>query len=234
MHRDFVQDVATLLTYSMQDLPDVEKIDSPMKEVKKDGLIIKNTMYKNPVLRKMHLELAEINDMRILHCVLFPDPHYALPIFGCDIVANDKTVTAAIVDVSPVHGVDDRFYSQIRDLSNKYSFSERRPLPLWADEIFSPYCKFMRLSKSIEIANFYCIVMHYLHVFSNDIHHTLKDDLWFNTMKRYDDQIYYCNQQKKNDKTRGILEKLFDKEWAEEYINTVLFDLPCLKEQQEK
>ena len=234
MHRDFVQDVATLLTYAMQDLPDVEKMDSPMKEVKKDGLIIKNTMYKNPVLRKMHLELAEINDMRILHCVLFPDPHYALPIFGCDIVANDKTVTAAIVDVSPVHGVDDRFYSKIREISNNFTFSERRPLPLWADEIFSPYCKFMRISKSIEIANFYCIVMNYLNVFSNDIHHTLKDDVWVDTMKRYDDQVYYCNQQKKNDKTRGILEKLFDKEWADEYINTVLFDLPCLKEQQEK
>ncbi len=47
MHRDFVQDVATLLTYSMQDLPDVEKIDSPMKEVKKDGVIIIKDVFKN-------------------------------------------------------------------------------------------------------------------------------------------------------------------------------------------
>ena len=55
MHRDFVQDVATLLSFAMQDLPGVEKIESPMKEVKKDGLIIRNTMYKSPVLRKCTL-----------------------------------------------------------------------------------------------------------------------------------------------------------------------------------
>jgi len=232
--RDLVDDLSYLIIQVMESFPDVETLESPFPEVKKDDLIITNKMYKCPSLRKMHVEIADLNGLKILHSIFYPDPHYNLPIFGCDVVATDKTVTAAIVDVSPVHGVDDRFYSQIRDLSNKYSFSERRPLPLWADEIFSPYCKFMRLSKSIEIANFYCIVMHYLHVFSNDIHHTLKDDLWFNTMKRYDDQIYYCNQQKKNDKTRGILEKLFDKEWADEYINTVLFDLPCLKEPQEK
>ena len=223
-----------MLSYAMQDMPDVEPLESSLPEVEKDGLVIKNTMYKAPGLRKMHLELAEINDMKILHCVFFPEPSYNIPIFGCDIVATDKAITAAIVDVSPVHGVDDRFYSKIREISNNFHFSERRPLPLWADEIFSPYCKFMRISKSIEIANFYCIVMNYLNVFSNDIHHTLKDDVWVDTMKRYDDQVYYCNQQKKNDKTRGILEKLFDKEWADEYINTVLFDLPCLKEQQEK
>ena len=159
MHRDFVQDVATLLTFAMQDLPDVEKMDCPMKEVKKDGLIIKNTMYKNPVLRKMHLELAEINDMRILHCVLFPDPHYPLPIFGCDIVANDKIVTAAIVDVSPVFGVSEKFYAGVRQLSNEYNFKGKRPLPLWGDDIFSPYCKFTRLDDEIDIANFYCIIL---------------------------------------------------------------------------
>ena len=231
---DLVKDLSLLITEVMECFPDVEPLESPIPEVKKDDLIITNKMYKCPSLRKMHLELADLNGLKILHSIFYPNPYYKLPIFGCDIVATDKVVTAAIVDVSPVTGVDDSFYSKIREVSNKHSFSERRPLPLWGDDIFSPYCKFMRLSKSIEIANFYCIVMHYLHVFSNDIHHTLRDDLWFNTMKRFDDQVYYCNQQKKNDKTRGILEKLFDKEWAEEYINTVLFDLPCLKEQQEK
>ena len=225
---DLVDDLASLITQVMESFPDVEPLESPIPEVNKDDLIITNKMYKCPSLRKMHLELADLKGLKILHSIFYPDPRYNLPIFGCDVVATEKAVTAAIVDVSPITGVDDRFYSKIREISNKYSFSERRPLPLWADEIFSPYCKFMRLSKDIEIANFYCIVMHYLHVFSNDLHHTLKDDLWFNTMKRYDDQVYYCNQQKKNDKTRGILEKLFDKEWATEYIDTVLFDPPKL------
>jgi phycocyanobilin:ferredoxin oxidoreductase len=39
-------------------------------------------------------------------------------------------------------------------------------------------------------------------------------------------QRYYCNQQQQNDKTRRVLEKAFGKEWTEIYMNTVLFDLP--------
>jgi len=39
-------------------------------------------------------------------------------------------------------------------------------------------------------------------------------------------QRHYCQQQRQNDKTRRILEKAFDPEWAERYMTTVLFDLP--------
>ena len=60
MQNDLVQDIALLLSYTMQDFPDVEKMKSPIPEVSKEGISIKNTMYKTPVLRKMHLELAEI------------------------------------------------------------------------------------------------------------------------------------------------------------------------------
>ena len=227
--RDFVEDVAVLLTYAMQDLPDVKKVKCPLHEVKKEGLIIKNTMYKSPVLRKMHLELAEINEMRILHCVLFPDPHYPLPIFGCDVVASKEQVTAAIVDVSPVHGVPDNFWSGIREVSNEYHFQHKRPLPLWGDEIFSPYCKFTRLTEEIDKANFYCVVLLYLKEYRDRVLSTKRDTFWVNTMKRLDDQIWYCESQKKNDKTRAILERWFDSEWTDKYMNEVLFDPPCLK-----
>ena len=229
MQNDLVQDIALLLSYTMQDFPDVEKMKSPIPEVSKEGISIKNTMYKTPVLRKMHLELAEINNMRILHCVLFPDVHYNLPIFGCDIVANEKTVTAAIVDVSPVHGVPETFYNSIRDISNKVSFNGKRPLPLWGDEIFSPYCKFTRLTEEVDKANFYCIVLLYLKEYRDRVLSTKRDTFWVNTMKRLDDQIWYCESQKRNDKTRAILEKWFDTEWTDKYMNEVLFDEPNLK-----
>tara|TARA_B100000902_G_scaffold35110_1_gene42233 strand:- start:1737 stop:2447 length:711 start_codon:yes stop_codon:yes gene_type:complete len=229
MQNDIVQDIAIMLSYTMQDLPDVEKIESPIPEVKKDDLIIKNTMYKSPKLRKMHLELAEIKGMKILHAVFFPDPHYKLPIFGCDIVATDKAVTAAIVDVSPIEGVPDTFYKEIAEVSNHYSFKGRRALPLWGDDIFSPYCKFARLDEDIDMANFYCVVLHYLRIFRNSVLDAKKETFWVDTMKRLDDQIWYCESQKKNDKTRGILEHWFDKEYADMYMNEVLFDEPSIK-----
>tara|TARA_B100000214_G_C23810412_1_gene554675 strand:+ start:59 stop:751 length:693 start_codon:yes stop_codon:yes gene_type:complete len=227
MQNDIVQDIAVLLSYTMQDLPDVEPLKCPIEKVEKEDLIIKNTMYKTPKLRKVHLELAELKGLKILHSVFFPDPHYNLPIFGCDIVATEKAVTAAIVDISPVRGYDN--WDEIREISNEYNFKGKRPLPLWGDDVFSPYCKFTRLSEDIDIANFYCLVMHYLKIFLTEVSKSEKETDWVKTMLRYDDQIYYCDQQKKNDKTRGILEKLFDKDFANNYIDNVLFDKPIMR-----
>ena len=227
MQNDIVQDIAVLLSYTMQDLPDVEPLKCPIGEVEKEDLIIKNTMYKTPKLRKVHLELAELKGLKILHSVFFPDPHYNLPIFGCDIVATEKAVTAAIVDISPVRGYDN--WDDIREISNEYNFKGKRPLPLWGDGVFSPYCKFTRLSEDIDIANFYCLVMHYLKIFLTEVGKCEKDTDWVKIMLRYDDQINYCEQQKKNDKTRGILEKLFDKDFAKNYIDNVLFDKPIMR-----
>tara|TARA_B100000575_G_scaffold283464_1_gene276358 strand:- start:2899 stop:3582 length:684 start_codon:yes stop_codon:yes gene_type:complete len=221
------QDIAVLLAYCMQDFEGVEPLECSIPEVKRDDLVIRNTMYKTPKLRKIHLELAELKGLKILHCVFFPDPHYNLPIFGCDIVATDKTVTAAIVDVSPVKGFEE--WDKIKEISNAFDFSEKRHIPAWGDDVFSPYAKFMRLSKDKDISNFYVLVVNYLKTYCDLVDSAEKDDNWISTMLRYDDQIYYCKQQKKNDKTRAILEKLFDKDWANNYIDNVLFDIPRLK-----
>jgi phycocyanobilin:ferredoxin oxidoreductase len=43
-------------------------------------------------------------------------------------------------------------------------------------------------------------------------------------------QHNYCTKQQQNDKTRRVLEKAFGVDWAENYMTTVLFDLPELPE----
>ena len=43
---------------------------------------------------------------------------------------------------------------------------------------------------------------------------------------RYEGQLNYCLQQKRNDKTRRVLEKAFDADWADRYIELLLFDNP--------
>ena len=227
--RDLVEDLSSLIIQMMESFPDVEPLESPIPEVKRDDLNITNKMWKCPALRKMHLELADLKGLKILHSIFYPDPRYNLPIFGCDIVSTGKVVTAAIVDLSPVHGVDDNFYRPIREISNEFTFSGRRPIPLWGDEIFSPYCKFQRLTEAIDQANFYCVVLLYLKEYRDLVKNTNRGTFWVDTMKRLDDQIWYCESQKKNDKTRGILEKWFDKDWTDTYMNEVLFDAPCLK-----
>ena len=46
------------------------------------------------------------------------------------------------------------------------------------------------------------------------------------TIRRYEGQLSYCLQQKRNDKTRRVLEKAFDASWADRYIEELLFDDP--------
>ena len=222
---NLVKDISSMLSYTMKDFPDIEPLESSFSEVERDDLIITNEMYKNPKLRKIHLEVANIGKLKILHSVFFPNPKYDLPIFGCDIVQNEKIVTAAIVDISPITGAE-HVYDKLCTISNNFRFNDRRPLPLWGDEIFSPFCKFVRLTEDIEMANFYCIVLEYLGVFCESVRDAELDTDWIKETRRMDDQIWYCNQQKKNDKTRGILEKFFGKQWAENYIDTILFDKP--------
>ena len=222
---NLVKDISSMLSYTMKDFPDIEPLESSFSEVERDDLIITNEMYKTPKLRKVHLEVANIGKLKILHSVFFPNPKYDLPIFGCDVVQNEKIVTAAIVDISPITGAE-HVYDKLCTISNNFRFNDRRPLPLWGDEIFSPFCKFVRLTEDIEMANFYCIVLEYLGVFCESVRDAELDTDWIKETRRMDDQIWYCNQQKKNDKTRGILEKFFGKQWAENYIDTILFDKP--------
>ena len=46
------------------------------------------------------------------------------------------------------------------------------------------------------------------------------------TVERHQGQLSYCRQQKRNDKTRRVLEKAFNPEWADRYIEELLFDDP--------
>ena len=45
-------------------------------------------------------------------------------------------------------------------------------------------------------------------------------------VERWQGQLHYCKQQKQNDKTRRVLEKAFNPEWADRYIEELLFDDP--------
>ncbi len=69
-----------------------------------EKLVIENLCYQTPQFRKLHLELAKVGTMLdILHCVMFPRPEYALPMFGCDLVGGRGQISAAIADLSPLN-----------------------------------------------------------------------------------------------------------------------------------
>ncbi len=194
-----------------------------------ERLTIENLCYQTRQFRKLHLELAHLNQgLDILHCVMFPRSDYSLPIFGTDLVGS-KTgiISAAIVDLSPVNPDRSLPLCYQRKLSqlSPLELLESRALPEWGD-IFSDYCLFARLSNEQEGEKFLQRVEDYLKLHCE----IAKETKPLQSLQAIDDirsgQLNYCLKQQQNDKTRRVLEKSFGTEWTERYMTTMLFDLP--------
>ena len=190
-----------------------------------EKLVIENKCYQTPQFRKLHLELAQVGkNLDILHCVMFPHPEYALPMFGTDIVAGRGQISAAIADLSPLNAqrvLPDNYRIPLHQLPTQ-AFSQPRELPEWAD-IFSEFCFFVRPSTPEEEQWFLDRVTAMLTLHCQQAAIAIP----VGTTERAEivtAQNYYSTKQQQNDKTRRVLEKAFGTEWAENYMTTVLFD----------
>jgi len=217
--------IADLIRNAALSFDGVEPLECDCKWIDFEAGWIKNEMWKAPGFRKIHLETSEVKGLDVLHCVFFPDYNYNIPIFGCDIVATKTVITAAIVDISPVRG-SEKIYEQIAPISNAYLFKEKRVLPLWGDDIFSPHFKFVRIRDEEEVGEYIRILEGYLNTLCDWVKSVKKEDNYVDAMLRMDDQVWYSTQQRKNKKTIAALSSWFDKEWAIDYIHNILFDLP--------
>ena len=195
-----------------------------------EKLRIENRCYQTREFRKIHLELAKVGkNLDILHCVMFPRTEYPLPMFGCDIVAGKAGISAAIADLSPT-SPDKTLspdYKQELAVLSKSKFTEHRELPPWAD-IFSEFCLFVRPQTELEEQNFLeytgkMLEIHCQQALKAEPLSPQQQELYLAG------QNYYCTKQQKNDKTRRVLEKAFGPDWAEYYMNSVLFDVPQTK-----
>ncbi|MGB3788964.1 MAG: phycocyanobilin:ferredoxin oxidoreductase [Phormidesmis sp.] len=192
-----------------------------------EKLIIENRCYQTPQFRKMHLELAKIGkNLDILHCVMFPRLEYELPIFGCDIVSGRGQISAAIVDLSAATAegrLTGEYISRLSQIAWS-SYSHPRDLPDWGKRIFSDFCCFVKPTTPAEEQQFLSQTKTYLSIHVQTALSKLPvPERRAEFLSR---QRYYCKQQQQNDKTRRVLEKAFDPQWAERYMTTVLFDLP--------
>jgi phycocyanobilin:ferredoxin oxidoreductase len=192
-----------------------------------EKLVIENLCYQAPQFRKLHLELAQVgNGLDILHCVMFPNPEYALPIFGADIVGGrGGAISAAIADLSPVNAERSlpARYSQALSALPDLNFSQPRALPEWAD-IFSEFCLFVRPMGEREEQAFLQRVRDFLTIHCQLAGATKPLTSELEVATSLAGQQYYCEKQQQNDKTRRVLEKSFGTEWADRYMTTMLFD----------
>ncbi|OKH26250.1 phycocyanobilin:ferredoxin oxidoreductase [Hydrococcus rivularis NIES-593] len=233
-----IRQLADLILSSWQKYLDLSPYELPEDlgyvEGKLEGekLVIENRCFQTPQFRKMHLELAKVGrNLDILHCVMFPKPEYALPMFGCDIVAGGGEVSAAIADLSPTNPerILPRAYQSALQALPSPQFAQPRPLPTWGD-IFSEFCLFIRPSNQEEETQFLARVESFLEIHCTQAIQSQpvppQQQALYSAGQRY-----YCTKQQKNDKTRRVLEKAFGSEWAEKYMTLVLFDLPAEEEE---
>ncbi len=187
-------------------------------------LYIENEFHSAIGFRKLHIEAAEFSrNLKILHCVFFPDPKFDIPIFGMDLVKMNDIVSAAIVDLSPVSQNQGIKYEKFLSEVDKSSFSSLREIPRWG-KIFSKNVFFASLKNNSEKRSFCRVVNEYLSILiklSQEAKPEFEEKI---IQQRTDYQKNYCLQQMKNEKTSMVLLKYFDKKWVNNYIKTVLFD----------
>jgi phycocyanobilin:ferredoxin oxidoreductase len=157
---------------------------------------------------------------------MFPNPEYALPIFGADIVGGrGGAISAAIADLSPINAERSLpvRYNQALSALPALNFSQPRALPEWAD-IFSEFCLFVRPLGELEEQAFLQRVGDFLTLHCQIASATKPLISEIDVASLIAGQQYYCEKQQQNDKTRRVLEKSFGSEWADRYMTTMLFD----------
>ena len=196
-------------------------------ELEGDAMAINNELLCCPGLRKIHLETAQVGrNLDILHCVLFPDPRYDLPLFGADIVAGRGAISAAIVDLSPTTGALTQEVSAALGARSRPQFKEPRDVPAWG-AIFSPQVLFVRPTSAEEEEWFLQELLAFHSIFIAALKGAKPQPADHpDTLRRFESQLNYCQQQRRNDKTRRVLEMAFDPQWADNYIQNLLFDDP--------
>ena len=211
----------------LEDLKSIN-VDPSLVNITSDVLgrefYIENEFHKAKGFRKLHIEVAEFSkNLKILHCVFFPDPKFDIPIFGMDLVKIKDIVSAAIVDLSPASRNQGIKYEKLLSEVDKSSFTSLREIPNWG-EIFSKNVFFASLKSKSEKNDFCRVVDQYLSILiklSNEAKPEFKEKI---IQERIDYQKNYCVQQMKNEKTSMVLLKYFDEKWVNKYIKTVLFD----------
>ena len=228
-----VHALADCIRASWADLPNLQTfavaadLESISGLLDGETLFIRNELRSCRGLRKLHLEIARLGmGLQILHCVWFPDPRFDLPIFGADVVAGPAGISAAIVDLSPVGpALPLRVSSGLLALERP-RFRQERALPGWGT-IFSPHVCFIRPDGEEEESMFLDLVGAYLKVLRSAVQTAEPDPAdGIPTIARFEGQRQYCLQQRRNDKTRRVLEKAFTTTWADRYISELLFDDP--------
>jgi len=196
-------------------------------------LSLYNLAYQSKAFRKLHLETAiGGNGLQVVHCVMYPRAETSLPICAMDAVGWGDNVTLCIADVCPSTEdltVPAIFNQRIPKMQSDMQLEGHRAIPEWGQQIFSKHCLCMRPSSPEEVAIFveYALGIAQLTVDFGEQQIEAgvgsESTLVAERLRCY---RRFCDQQCKNDKTTRILQATFGPDFAQQYLEHVLFDGP--------
>jgi len=183
---------------------------------------VKDLVYISGRYHRAHISIVDARETKklwLLHFTIFPNIDDPSPIYGFDIVAGPSRVSGAFHDFSCA-GIDN--HSMMQWFSNKtqdIEWNKKRPLPEWAQKIFSSAMVAIGAVGPDELDKFAELGLETLDYYLENVgQHT---DLDYSIP-----QNNYCFYQRQNPHTPRVLVSLgFTEMEATEFVENNLFPL---------
>lgn len=198
-----------------------------VESTRRPYMVLENVMYRSKKFRKLHVEIGATSDgFQVLHCVLFPRTSYPTPIFGADVIKRNHKVTFCIADCSPVSEdlVLPPEYRNGMDMLQTNVFSRppgTRTMPEWGRAIFSDRCVCYRPIDDHQRGEWFRYVVGLSSLYLNLAEKAYKH--WNHAGVEHGHARYVFHQ-RENQKTRTLLARYFSEDFADRYVEEVLFD----------
>jgi hypothetical protein len=185
---------------------------------------ITDLVFSSNRYRRAHLSIVDARETKnvwMLHVTVFPQYNDPSPIYGFDIVAGPNKVSGAFHDFSiagdPISPMWLWYNAQVAHLE----WNKKRPLPAWAEQIFSKAIVAIGAVGPAELESFITLGLNNLKFYLKNVGIEHQDIANFHVA-----QNRYCYFQRQNPHTPRVLVNLgFTEEQADRFVKHNLFPM---------
>ena len=177
----------------------------------------KNQLWSSSRYRRAHVEEFSTPAIKVLHVTVFPHLSDPSPIFGFDVVTGAKKPAGCYFDLSP--SLHSWKWRHILDPMN-IELPKGKTIPDWgtcfSDEFIAVAPQDEKQLEDLLLSGLYLlrVYLQRLHIMRENKKEVARC------------QQFYCEQQRSNQKTRQILERMIGAERTEKFMSEVLFPNP--------
>jgi phycocyanobilin:ferredoxin oxidoreductase len=185
---------------------------------------IETSAYRNERIRLARFSVVYGETLQIGNILCIPEPDYVVPILGADLVSvrSDSMMIAA--DLSPVSSDPGRHKEQMAELARARAECEPVPpggeLPEWAQQLFSPHALYTRIAPSQAEKAFKALRI-FPRTFAKLMNIAHPEPGTASAIAAA--QSHYSDVHRADDKGLRLLAAMFGMEWAERYLEKILF-----------